>query len=320
MTARKYVLDGDYGVDDALAALYLASEPEAEIVAVGSVHGNAEAATAARNAITVLHLAGLDSVPVAVGAARPLAQPLEVSSEVHGGDGLGGAAPRPTGRERTPVAAPAALQLIKTVRTHPGQCTVVATGPLTNLALALLLAPDITSLVERVVIMGGTLARPGNVGPYTEANMAHDPEAADLVLTAPWPITLVGLDVTMDTWLEPTDLARIQTNGSERARFVWSLLQDYLDFYRRRHHRTGCPLHDPCAARIAVDPTLATYLEMPVRVELNSTINRGMLSVDRRTFLPRGINQTRVRIATGIDRDRVVDRFLAGLLGESLTD
>jgi purine nucleosidase len=320
VTVRKYVLDGDYGVDDTMAALHLASEPEAEIVAVGSVHGNAAAATAARNAITVLDLAGLDDVPVAVGAARPLAQPLEVSSDVHGGDGLGGAAPPPVGDERAAVSVPAAVQLIETLRAYPGECTVVATGPLTNLALALLLAPGITSMVEHVVIMGGTLERPGNIGPYTEANIAHDPEAADLVLTAGWPVTLVGLDVTMATWLEPSDLLRIQEHASERGHFVWSVLQHYLDFYRGRYHRIGCPLHDPCAARIAVDPTLANYLETPVRVELNSTVNRGMLVVDRRAFAPPSPDQPAVRIATGIDRDKVVGRFLNALLGDPLTD
>lgn len=315
MSTHKYVLDGDYGVDDAMAALYLTSEPAVEIVAVGSVHGNTEAVTAARNAITVLDLVGLDTVPVAVGAARPLAQPLEVSAHVHGGDGLGGAAPIPTGRERTAVPVPAAVQLIDAVRANPGECTVLATGPLTNLALALLLDPGIAGLVERVVIMGGTVHHPGNVGPYTEANIGHDPEAADLVLAAGWPVTLVGLDVTMETWLEPADLARIDGHGSERTRFVWSVLQHYLGFYWERHGRRGCPLHDPTAARIAVDPTLATYLDAPVRVELNSTVNRGMLIVDRRPFAVPAPEQPSVRIATGIDRDRLVGPFLAGLLG-----
>lgn len=314
---RRFILDGDYGVDDSLAALYLASEPGVEIVAVGSVHGNAHADVAARNALTVLDLAGLTEVPVALGAARPLAQPLEVSFHVHGGDGLGGAAPaRPAGG-RTPVEEPAAVQLIRAVRERPGDCTVVATGPLTNLALALLLDPGIVGAVARVVVMGGTVDHPGNVGPYTEANIGHDPEAADLVLTAGWPVTLVGLDVTMATWLGPAELELIASHSSERGRFAWAVMQHYLGFYRERHGKAGCPLHDPTAARIAVDESLATYLDIPVRVELNSTVNRGMLIVDRRSFVSAG-DRPLVRLATAVDARRVIGRFLNGLLGEGL--
>ena len=311
----KFILDGDYGVDDAIAALYLASVPDAEILAVGSVHGNAEAAVAARNAVTVLDVAGLGSVPVAVGAARPLAQPLVTAAAVHGADGLGGAAPVPTDGGRRPVDRPAALQLIDTVRAHPGECTVVATGPLTNLALALLLDPGVAGLVQSVVVMGGTVHAPGNTGPYTEFNIGRDPEAADLVLGAPWPVTLVGLDVTMRTWLGPDDLARIGSHPSAPARFAASILGHYVGFYGARHGRTGCPLHDPTAACLAVDPSPAGYLDAPVRVELTSPALRGMLIVDRRPGAPAIPDRPPVRIATSIDADTVVGRIVAGIAG-----
>lgn len=318
MSPLRYILDGDYGIDDTMALLYLASEPDVEIVAVGSVHGNAEAPVAARNAGAVLAMAGLDHVPVAVGAARPMAQPLEVSAQVHGADGLGGVGHLIGRSGRDPVSVPAAVQLIETVRRHPGECTVVATGPLTNLALALLLDPGIAGMVQQVVVMGGTVHHPGNTGPYTEANIGHDPEAADLVFGAGWPVRVVGLDVTMATWLEEPDLERIRTDASPRARFVWAALQHYLDFYRDRHDRPGCPLHDPTAARLAVEPDLATYLEIPVRVELHSGVNRGMMIVDRRSYTTAQPGQPLVRIATAVERDRVVDRFVAGLLGRPL--
>jgi purine nucleosidase len=311
--ARKFILDGDYGVDDAMAALYLASESGIQILGVGSVHGNTTSESAARNAITVLDLAGLEEVPVAVGAGRPLVQPLAVRAHVHGGDGLGGVAPVPTGSERPPAPTPAPDQLVELVRAHQGECTVLATGPLTNLALALRLDPAIAGLVERVVIMGGTLHRPGNMGPHTEVNIGLDPEAADLVLTAGWPLTLVGLDVTMSVRLEPADLRRIADHGSPRGRFVWSALQHYLGFYREHHGADGCPLHDPTAARLAVDPGLAAYDDLPVRVDLSPTVNRGMLIAVRQPSAP-----TAMRIATRVDRDGVVGRFLAGLLGEPL--
>lgn len=303
------MLDGDYGVDDAMAALYLAARPDVEIVAVGSVHGNAEAAVAAANALTVLDLAGLGHVPVAVGAARPLAQPVDIRRAVHGDDGLGGAARVPP---RSPAGVPAAVQMVEKVRAHPG-CTILATGPLTNLALALLLDPGIATLVERVVVMGGTLDAPGNIGPYAEVNFGLDPEAADLVVTAAWPVTLVGLDVTMQVWLEGGDLDRIRDHASTAAEFVWSILTGYLRHYRERYGRIGCPLHDPTAACLAVDPGLATYVEVPVRVELDSRVKRGMLVVDRR---PGAVVDPGppVRVAVGVDSGLVVSRVLAGLL------
>lgn len=308
---HKLVLDGDYGIDDSMATLYLAAQPGYEIVAVGSVHGNAEAAVAARNAITVLELAGLPHVPLAIGAARPLAQPLEVRRRVHGDDGLGGAAPAPTGHERPPVPVGAAVQLVDAVRANTG-CTIVATGPLTNLAQALMLDPAIAALVDRVVVMGGTLLAPGNIGSTTEANFRLDPEAADLVLTAPWPVTVVGLDVTMQVWLEGERLQRIRQRASPRSNFVWSVVQSYLGYYQERYGRAGCPLHDPTAACLALHPEFATYMEAPARVELTSPADRGMLIAGRE--VPTADGDHPVRIATGIAPERVLDDFLEALL------
>lgn len=188
-----------------------------EILALGTVHGNTPAATAAHNAIAVLDVAGAGNVPVAIGARRPLAQEVDLSAMVHGEDGLGGAAPATV--RRAPVATPAAVQLVEVATAHPGECTIVATGPLTNLALALLLEPGLAQLVAGVVLMGGTVLHPGNVSPLAEANIWHDPEAADLVFGAGWPLVQVGLDVTMTTWLEGDDLARLAATTTERGRF-----------------------------------------------------------------------------------------------------
>lgn len=315
MAGHKLILDGDYGIDDAMAALFLCHQPDTEILAVGSVHGNATAEAAARNALSVLAIGGRPDVPVAVGAARPMAQPVTISSMVHGDDGLGGHAPPPAPGRRA-VDVPAAVQLVQTVRAHPGECTVVATGPLTNLALALLLDPGMASLVAKVVLMGGTLDHPGNVSPTAEANIAHDPEAADLVFGAPWPVTQVGLDVTMATWMGPTELARIESSRSEAGRFVWRILGHYLDFYASRHERPGCPLHDPSAALVALDPDLGTGIEAPVEVELDSRHNRGMLVVDRREFAAAERLEGRplVKLVTRLDSERLKTRFLDGLL------
>ncbi len=316
MSARKLILDGDYGIDDSLAALYLAHQPGVEIVAVGSVHGNASAATAARNALTVLDVAGLGDVPVAVGAARPLAQPVQIATRVHGSDGLGGCAPAAPPSGRRPRGVAAAVQLMEALRAHPGECTVVATGPLTNLALAVLLDPGVAPLAAGVVVMGGTVSAPGNVGPLAEANLAHDPEAAQAVLAARWPVTLVGLDVTMKTWLEGPHLERIEASRTPAGRFAWAILQHYLAYYEERHGRRGCPLHDPSAACIALDPTLASFASWAVDVELRSERNRGMLIVDRRPFVSPPPGAPPVKIATDVDAGRLVAAFVDGLLAE----
>lgn len=315
MAGHKLILDGDYGIDDSLAALFLCHRPDVEILAVGSVHGNATADAAAGNALAVLNLGGRRGIPVAVGAGRPLAQPVNISSMVHGDDGLGGhAADLPAGG--TPVAIPAAQQLVETVRAHPGECTIVATGPLTNLALAVMLDPEVASLVAGVVVMGGTLDHPGNINPYAEANIAHDPEAAQLVFGASWPVTQVGLDVTMATWMGPEALGRIEASDTETGRFAWKILQHYLGFYASRHDRPGCPLHDPSATLVALDRSLATWFEAPVEVELHSARSRGMLLVDRREFAAseRVEELPMVKLVTRLDGDRLIEQFLDGLL------
>jgi purine nucleosidase len=312
---RKLILDGDYGIDDAMAALYLCHQSDVDILAVGSVHGNATATAAARNALSVLAIGGQPDVPVALGAQRPLAQQVDISSMVHGDDGLGGHAPQPP-PERVHADVPAAVQIVHAVRAHPGECTIVATGPLTNLALALMLDPEVATLTAGVVVMGGTVEHPGNISPYAEANIAHDPEAAQLVFEAQWPVTQVGLDVTMPTWMGPEDLSRIESSDTAAGRFCWRILEHSLAFYAIRHNRPGCPLHDPSAALVAVDPTLASWSEVAVDVELRSPSNRGMLIVDRREFAPehRAPGSPLVKVVTALDADRLISKFLDGLL------
>jgi len=318
MTASKLILDGDYGIDDAMAALYLCHQPDVEILAVGTVHGNATADAAARNALSVLAIGGRQGVPVAVGAHRPLAQPVDISAMVHGDDGLGGRAPEaPPGTK--PSRLPAALQIVRTVREHPGEATILATGPLTNLALALMLDPEIASMVQKVVIMGGTVDHPGNISPYAEANIAHDPEAAKLVFESAWPVTQVGLDVTMSAWIGDDELKRIEGSQTAAGRFCWDVLQHYLQFYSSRHSRPGCPLHDPSAALVAVDASLvAGGFAAPVDVELRSATNRGMLIVDRREFasVHHEPGQPHVQVVTELENERLIATFIDGLLAD----
>lgn len=315
---RQLILDMDVGVDDSVAMLYLAGHPEVRIAAVGSVHGNVEAPLAGQNARRVLELAGLDEVPVAVGCWRPLAQELATAGWVHGDDGLGNTNQPPP--RQGPTGEHAVAQLLRLVHERPRTYDVLATGPLTNLGAALIEDRDLPGLVRSVVIMGGAASGVGNASPTGEANIWHDPEAAELVFNAGWPITMVGLDVTLAARLEEPELERIASASTPQARFVTAILQHYLGVYARSFGgRRICPLHDPLAAGVAVDPGLVTRaLESPVHVTRDAA-TRGMTLVDRRPKYveAEGRPGPMTRIALEVDAPRFVDD-LVGVLTRPL--
>jgi len=316
----RIILDTDPGVDDALAIMYLAAQEDAEIVAVGSVHGNVPAPVGALNALRVFELVGLNP-PVTVGAARPLAQPLQTAEFVHGDDGLGGhAGPPPAG-----AVAPgsAAEQLVRLARAHPGELTLLALGPLTNIALAVLLEPELPNLLRSVVIMGGAVNVPGNITPYADANFFHDPEAADLVFDSGFPdLTLVGLDATEQTRVNGEWLTALKSVDGPRAQFASRLLDHYGQFYSHMFGEYTCTLHDPLAAAIMLDQKLATYKEMPLGVELTGTHTRGMVVSDLRMIssddhitASGGAGRVPVKVAEKVDVPTFLDQMFKALQG-----
>ncbi|MGW5053946.1 nucleoside hydrolase [Actinokineospora sp. NPDC004072] len=275
----RLIVDADPGIDDALALLYLAAQPELEIVAVGSIHGNGPAAQTAANAKHVLALAGLPDVPVAVGAWRPLAQPLETAEFVHGPDALGGhGAPISPGAQ----GESAAEQLVRLARANPGELTLLALGPLTNVALALLLEPDLPRLLRAVVVLGGAIGVPGNLTAHADANFYHDPEAADLVLGAGFAMTLIGLNVTEAARADGAWLDALSASDEPRAQFSTAVLAHYAAFYTNMFGIRVATLHDPLAAAMTVDPSLGTYEQMVVGVELAGVHTRGQTLTDLR--------------------------------------
>lgn len=314
----RIILDTDPGVDDALAIMYLAAQEDAEIVAVGSVHGNVPAPLAAQNALRVLELVNI-SAPVAIGAARPLAQPLQTAEFVHGDDGLGGnAGASPQG---TPVAESAAEQLVRLARAEPGELTLLALGPLTNIALAVLLEPDLPKLLRSVVIMGGAVAVPGNITPYADANFFHDPEAADLVLGAGFgDLTLVGLDATEQARAGAEWLKAVGALRGPRAEFANGLLDHYAAFYTQMFGTRGCTLHDPLAAAIMLDQKLASYREMSLAVELTGTHTRGQVVSDQRLIASdafiatsAGAGRLPAKVAETVDVQRFLEQMFDAL-------
>lgn len=265
-TSRPIYLDCDPGIDDALALGYLVASPAVRLVGVGTVFGNCAADVAARNACDWLTVMGAPEVPVAVGARNPSHGTFHGGPTwIHGNDGTG-TVTLPAS-QTTPVAGSAAELLVDLARKHAGDLEIITVGPLTNIAEALAIEPELPGMVKQVTFMGGTALHPGNVSPVTEANIGKDPESARLVLRQPWPLTMVGLDVTMANTLEEEHLQALLTSESRSARLLAQALDMYFDFHVGTYGRRCAALHDPLAAAIGAGglvPTLAPLVAVDV--------------------------------------------------------
>ncbi|MDR0626130.1 MAG: nucleoside hydrolase [Bifidobacteriaceae bacterium] len=258
--------DCDTGVDDSVALGYLLASPEVDLVGIGTVSGNTDAARAAVNSLDLLALAGRPNVPVAVGATNWLARPFNGGvPHIHGANGVGNVDLPPA--QVSPVAESAADLLVRLSREHAGRLRIIAVGPLTNLALALSRDPSLAGRIASVTVMGGAAMVPGNISAVAEANIGNDPEAARQVVTAGWPVTLVPLDVTQQNTLDDADRARLLSAPGPLPRVLGQILDHYFDFHVPVFGRRGCPLHDPLAAALAVGvikPTNAPAVEIEV--------------------------------------------------------
>ena len=268
MTTQKIIFDTDPGIDDAMALLFIEASPALDLVAVTTVFGNADIETTTRNALYLKHRFGLKA-PVFKGADKPLIRPRNPSPTfVHGENGLGdveltGLVPA------EPEAKPAYQAIIDLARVNPGEITLVAVGPLTNLALALRADPEVATLLKAVVIMGGAFAvagKPGNVTPVAEANIWNDPEAADLVFTAPWFVTAVSLDVTTQVVMTPAYMDALEASAGPAGAFLNAISKPYAAFYGGRDGIIGCCVHDAAAVAYVIDPSLFETRRGSIRV------------------------------------------------------
>lgn len=295
-------LDCDTGIDDALALGYLLAAPQVNLVGVGSVHGNVSASGGAENTLRLLGMAGRSGVPVAVGASEPVAGNFGGGAvEVHGGDGVGGVRDRLLpAADAMPVGEDAADMLIRLSHEYGHHLRVIAIGPLTNLAIALERDPDLAGRVGGVTAMGGAALEPGNVRPAAEANIFNDPEAAQIVVSASWPVTLVPLDVTMQHTFEASHIGRLQSSGVPVVEAIGEMLDFYSGFYESVCGRRCCALHDPLAAAIALgEVSLVRAPRVPVVVDDSAGPGRGQTICDMRDQR----NASRNPDGTGVDVD-----------------
>jgi purine nucleosidase/pyrimidine-specific ribonucleoside hydrolase len=285
------LLDCDPGHDDAIALLLALGSDELDLRGVTTVAGNQTLEKTTANAIRVLELAGRAEIPVAAGAGRPLVREPRVAEDVHGETGLDGPDLPP------PQADPSPQHAVDFLAERIEGATLVATGPLTNVALLLARYPE--AKPERIVLMGGAIAE-GNVTPAAEFNIWADPEAAQRVFMSGLDVTMVGLDVTHKALVNPDQL-----RGSGRiGEVVAELLEFYGGFHRSVYGWDGSPIHDAVAVAHVIDPELLEVERLNVRIDTESELCRGRTVVDvwRRTGLEPTAN-----VAVGIDPERFVD-------------
>lgn len=301
MMPDRVLIDTDPGIDDALALLMALGSERLAVEGVTVVAGNCPLETCAANAAAVVGLAGTE-VPISLGADRPLLRAPVTAQEVHGRDGLGGASllrpSRPAARRRAVDA------LIEGLLNGPPEATLIAIGPLTNLALALRVEPRIAQAARRVVVMGGAVRVPGNQTPAAEFNAFVDPHAAAVVLGAGWPLTLVPLDVTHQVWLTADRVAALRRagDGSPVTNFVGEAVASILDREPR-----GFAMHDPLALAVAIAPDVVGTEPAEVSVELCDPERLGQTSAVFRDDGP-------VLVATSVDAERALALFEGCLL------
>jgi purine nucleosidase/pyrimidine-specific ribonucleoside hydrolase len=290
------LIDTDPGIDDALALLYAWGRAEAEVAAITTVAGNVPVEQGTVNVLRLLALRRPEREPaLGIGAAAPLARPLTTAVRYHGADGLGDLGDWPP-VDRAPAGSPATDLIAVTARRHGARLTLVALGPLTNVALALAAEPEVLAGVGRLVVMGGAVDVPGNVTPTAEFNFYEDPEAAAAVLAGDLPVDLVPLDATRQATLARRELEVALAGRPE------PLAGRILAFTRQAFRADGgvMYLHDPLAIGVALDPTLVEWETVRLTVGPDGACRRAA-------------GPANCRVARRLDRPRFLATFLESL-------
>jgi len=312
---KKVIVDCDPGIDDSVAILFAIGSGALEVVAITTVSGNLTADRCALNACKILELIGADHIPVAAGMQTPLVRPYPKDPFSHGDDGLGNLGLPSPKLKLDPRFAPDLLTA--TVTAHSGDITILAIGPLTNIALAVMRDPDLPKKVSELIVIGGAYGfndagstRATGDNPVSEWNVYVDPEAAKIVFEAGFKLTAIGLDVATQD--------KIGLDASHRARLVaatakpaW-FLKGVVDFVERRGFKSYCALIDSLAVAAAIDRSIILTEPVRVGIEVRGELTLGQTVVDRRehfqwTHLPL------IEAASDIDAGRFLDLLLSSL-------
>lgn len=261
------IIDTDPGIDDAMAIAYAHAAPEIDLLGLTTTFGNTFVGQSSRNARYLLHRLGV-SLPVAQGAGQGWdADGHMPSHHVHGPEGFGDLTEIPEIGENH--AEPAAEFLVRQAKEHKGELVVCAIGPLTNIADAIRLDPGFAGNLKRLVIMGGAVYCPGNITPAAEANIHHDPAAADVVMANGLPMTIVGLDVTLKLLMDRRQLDDLAARAPDIGGFLHQITQFYIEFYQSVAGLDGCGLHDSTAVIACTHPHLFETVETGIAVTLD---------------------------------------------------
>jgi inosine-uridine nucleoside N-ribohydrolase len=324
-TPRRVIIDTDPGTDDAMAILLALNSHELDVQALTVVPGNVTAAQGLDNALRLVSLAGRCDIPVAGGAQHPLNQKLVTAEFWHGLNGLANIElPPPKCRADSRFGPDLIIEL---VHRFPHEITLVPIGPETNIALAVSKDPSIVPLVRDVVIMGGSISG-GNVNASAEANIYGDPEAAQIVFNAGWPITMVGLDVGNRTLVTRAHVAQLaRTHGPEND-FVVGVL-NFLEDLSEKYGYQGVPMYDPLAVGVAIDPGLVTADSMRVDIETRGQFTRGETVANRTNTVERDVPhegrlwieaidhvQPNARVAVAVKAEDFIQMFVGRIAGK----
>ena len=308
---HKVILDTDPGIDDAMALFTALAHPDLDLIGVTTTFGNVAVQQATRNALTLLEIAQASHIPVAQGGATPWILPTPPFPDfVHGADGFGNLHLPPPNTQALQQPAPAFI--VEQILKYPREINLVAIGPLDNLAAALQLNPDIAHLVKQVVIMGGVLDHDGNVSPVAEANIFCDPHAAEKVMAAPWPVVMVGLDVTHQVVLNQALFERIRDANPRVGSFMYDAVQFYMRFYGSIRGIKGCYGHDVSAVAYVIDPTLFQTIEGSICVATEG-VALGQTIIDRHGLssyaLKHWNHRPKQKACVGVDAKRLLTLF-----------
>jgi purine nucleosidase len=295
---KKIIFDTDPGTDDAMALMLALHSPELDVRAVTVVPGNVTATQGLDNALRLVSLAKRCDVPIAAGAQHPLFQKLITAEFWHGKNGLANIDLPPSNCKVDLRFAPDLI--IQMVHAAPHEITLVPVGPLTNIALALQKDPSIVPLVKEVILMGGSISG-GNVNAAAEANIYNDPEAAQIVFQAGWPLTMVGLDVGDKTLLGQHQLDQLHTSHGPVNDFI-SGVASYLVSQSAKFGVSGTPMYDPLAVGVTIDATLVKAPQMHVDVESRGEFTRGETVANRRGAIERNVLEGDHYVIEGVDK------------------